>query len=208
MTQVFISYSRRDLAFVEQLAADLQAAGLEVWYDLSNLQGGSRWSRAIEKAIRDSQYVLVVLSPDSVASTWVEEEFLYASELGKKIVPLFYKKCALPFGYRTLHFIDVQEDRYKQKFNEILRALGVKPIVEDETISKDDFPPGWNEDPPGWKDILPPPPSKTKSISTKSKDKQRKPEKSKPKVEKSGSNRNLVQFRWIIISVVFMGLFF
>ena len=33
--QVFISYSRRDLAFVEGLAADLQAAGLDVWYDLS-----------------------------------------------------------------------------------------------------------------------------------------------------------------------------
>jgi len=38
--QVFISYSRRDLAFVEGLAADLQAAGLDVWYDLSGLEGG------------------------------------------------------------------------------------------------------------------------------------------------------------------------
>ncbi len=44
MTQVFISYiSRRDLAFVEQLAADLKAAGLDVWYDLSGLEGGERW---------------------------------------------------------------------------------------------------------------------------------------------------------------------
>ena len=38
MTQVFISYSRKDLAFVEQLAADLKAAGLDVWYDLSGLE--------------------------------------------------------------------------------------------------------------------------------------------------------------------------
>ena len=75
MTQVFISYSRRDLAFVEQLAADLQAAGLDVWYDLSGLEGGARWSIEIEKGIRDSQYVLVVLSPDSVASEWVEREY-------------------------------------------------------------------------------------------------------------------------------------
>ena len=36
-SQVFISYSRRDLAFVEGLAADLQTAGLDVWYDLSGL---------------------------------------------------------------------------------------------------------------------------------------------------------------------------
>jgi len=40
--QVFISYSRRDLAFVEQLAADLKAAGLDVWHDMSRLEGGAR----------------------------------------------------------------------------------------------------------------------------------------------------------------------
>jgi len=34
MTKVFISYSRKDLDFVECLAKDLEAAGLEVWYDL------------------------------------------------------------------------------------------------------------------------------------------------------------------------------
>jgi hypothetical protein len=43
MTQVFISYSRRDLDFVEGLAADLGAAGLDVWYDLSGLEGGARF---------------------------------------------------------------------------------------------------------------------------------------------------------------------
>ena len=128
MTQVFISYSRKDLAFVEQLASDLEDAGLNVWYDLSDLEGGSRWSKEIEKAIRESQYVLVVLSPDSVASKWVEEEFLFAGELKKKIIPLFYRQCDIPFGYRTLHFIDIQRNKYQRNFGEISRALGGKSI--------------------------------------------------------------------------------
>ena len=130
MAQVFISYSRKDLDFIEQLASDLKETGLSVWYDLSGLDGGARWSREIEKAIRASQYVLVVLSPDSVASKWVEEEFLYASELDKKIVPLFYRQCSLPFGYRTLHFVNVQGDNYRQNFGEILRALDTEPVVQ------------------------------------------------------------------------------
>jgi hypothetical protein len=54
MAQVFISYSRKDLSFVEQLAADLKNAGYEVWYDVSGLRGGSRWRFEIENAIRNS----------------------------------------------------------------------------------------------------------------------------------------------------------
>jgi len=135
MTQVFISYSRRDLDFVEQLAADLKDAGLDVWYDLSGLEGGARWSREIEKAIRASQYVLVVLSPDSVASEWVEREFLLANNLGKKVIPLFYKQCNLPLAYLTLHYIDVQGVNYKRKFGEILRALDVKSISSAEKLA-------------------------------------------------------------------------
>jgi formylglycine-generating enzyme required for sulfatase activity len=128
--QVFISYSRRDLAFVEQLAADLQAAGLDVWYDLSGLEGGSRWRIEIEKAIRASQYVIVVLSPDSVASEWVEREYLFTNNLGKKIVPLLYKPCDLPMYYLNVHYIDVQGTNYQQNFDEILNALDLKPVVQ------------------------------------------------------------------------------
>ena len=64
MTQVFISYSRRDLDFVEQLAADLQAAGLDVWYDLSELKGGDDWAEEIQAAIDSSDKFIIVISPE------------------------------------------------------------------------------------------------------------------------------------------------
>ena len=81
MAQVFISYSRKDISFVEQLVADLRNTGLDVWYDVSSLRGGSRWRIEIENAIKNSQFFIVVLSPDSMASEWVEREFLLASKL-------------------------------------------------------------------------------------------------------------------------------
>ena len=128
MTKVFISYSRKDLDFVEELASDLQDVGFNVWYDLSGLEGGSRWSQEIEKAIRTSDHVIMVISPDSITSKWVEEEFLLAGELKKNIIPLHYRKSGIPFGYRTLHFINIQGKQYKQNFHQITRALGVRSL--------------------------------------------------------------------------------
>jgi eukaryotic-like serine/threonine-protein kinase len=127
MTQVFISYSRKDLVFVERLAKDLQAAGLEVWYDLSGLDGGTRWGREIQAAIQKSQIFVVVLSPNSIDSERVEKEFMYANSLKRKIIPLLYEPCETPMWFINLHFIDVQGDNYDRHFWVILKAMGVRP---------------------------------------------------------------------------------
>jgi Tol biopolymer transport system component len=124
MAQIFISYSRKDLSFVEQLAADLRDAGYEVWYDVSGLRGGSRWRFEIENAIRNSEFAIFVLSPNSIASEWVEREFLFSSNLKRKLIPLMYQPCELPLSYLNLNYIDVHGDNYKRSFNEILEALG------------------------------------------------------------------------------------
>jgi formylglycine-generating enzyme required for sulfatase activity len=126
MTQIFISYSRKDLTFIEHLAADLGKYGLDTWYDLSDLEGGSRWNMEIQKAIKDSQYVLVVLSPDSIASEWVDDEVTFARTLKKKIIPLYYRPCKeLGLVYVNLNYIDIQGEKYQANFEKILRALNV-----------------------------------------------------------------------------------
>ena len=127
MAQIFISYSRKDLAFVEQLAADLKNAGYDAWYDVSGLRGGSRWRFEIENAIKASQFAIFVLSPNSIASEWVEREFLYCSNRKRKLIPLMYQACELPLSYLNLNYIDVEGDNYKRNFPEVLRALGGQP---------------------------------------------------------------------------------
>ncbi len=124
MTQVFISYSRRDLPFVEHLAKDLKAAGLDVWYDLSGLEGGQRWGSEIQNAILQSQYFLIVLSSHSVGSEWVEKEFMYAHNLGRKIVPILHKDCEPPMWVSNLHFIDMRTGSYKTHLSDLLSVLG------------------------------------------------------------------------------------
>jgi formylglycine-generating enzyme required for sulfatase activity len=135
MPHLFISYSRVDLTFVERLAVDLKSAGFDVWYDVSNLGGGSRWNKAIEQAIRDSQYVIVILSSDSVASQWVDDEVSFARTLKKKIVPLYYRPCDLGLMYVNLNWIDIQGGKYKINFDKVLNALDVKFSITPKSVS-------------------------------------------------------------------------
>ena len=125
MPQVFISYSRKDLAFVRKLASDLQTAGLEVWWDLSEIKGGDEWERKIAEAIKQSRYMIVVLTPDGVESRWVRKEYLRAEQTGLKILPLHYKTCEMPLALQDLQPIDASDGEYPACLPEILQALEV-----------------------------------------------------------------------------------
>lgn len=126
MTQIFIAYSLVDRNFVQKLAMDLEEAGLSVWYDVSRLEGGAHWRAEIEKSIRDSQYMVVVMSPESVESEWVEREFLFASNLGLKIIPVIHYPCEIPLNYINLQYIDLQGGMYERNFGSLLKALNVQ----------------------------------------------------------------------------------
>ncbi len=141
MDRVFISYSRKDLSFVKQVVADLKKAGLDVWYDVSSIRGGSRWRVEIEKAIKKSLFVLVVLSPDSMTSQWVEREFLFASNLKRKIIPIMYRPCELSLDYLDLNYIDVQDGKYPQNLKELLKALSADDTATDSPASEVKKPP-------------------------------------------------------------------
>ena len=127
MSQVFISYSRLDIEFVEQLVADLRASGFNVWYDLSGLEGGTQWGSEIQKAIENSQFFILVLSPNSLKSKWVQREFLFAENCNIKVIPLQYQPCPLPMWLMDLQLIDMQGRNYKSGLARLLKALGVMP---------------------------------------------------------------------------------
>jgi len=127
MTQVFISYSRKDIEFVERLVGDLQSAGFTAWYDLSGLEGGTQWGTEIQNAIENSQYFLVVVSPNSLNSKWMQREFLFAESCDLKVIPLQYLPCRLPMWLLDLQLIDLQGRNYDSNFERLLKALGWQP---------------------------------------------------------------------------------
>ena len=117
MTQVFISYSRRDIRFVEKLAKDVEGKGYDVWFDLTDLEGGDRWAQGIQDGIKESEYFVIVVSTNSIKSEWVEKEFLYASNQGLKIIPILFDDCEadIPIWLLNIQYIDMRVKRYYQK---------------------------------------------------------------------------------------------
>ena len=137
MAQIFISYSRKDIGFVRKLAGDLEKAGYDVWWDLTDLRGGDDWPRVIPAAIESSQYVIVVLSPNSVISDWVEKEYMQALSLRKKIIPIMLASSRVPFALNTINYIDFTGEDYAASLNSLLSTLGYAgqmPVVPRLTL--------------------------------------------------------------------------
>jgi hypothetical protein len=124
MQQIFISYSRKDINFVRKLAGDLEKAGYDVWWDLTDLRGGDDWVRVIPAAIESSAFFLVVLSPHAVASDWVRKEYTQALSLRKKVIPLMLARTRVPFSLNTINYVDFTGDDYAASLNSLLTALG------------------------------------------------------------------------------------
>jgi hypothetical protein len=70
----FISYSSADEDFCRRLHGRLQDAGLRVWFAPHDIQGGRKLHEQIDQAIRVYDKLLLVLSPHSMQSPWVEFE--------------------------------------------------------------------------------------------------------------------------------------
>jgi hypothetical protein len=124
MAQIFISYSRKDIGFVHKLAGDLEKAGYDVWWDLTDLRGGDDWLRVIPAAIESSDYFLVVLSPNSAVSDWVKKEYTQALGLRKKLIPIMLTRSSVPFALNTINYVDFTSDDYAVNFQNLLDALG------------------------------------------------------------------------------------
>jgi hypothetical protein len=98
---IFLSHNKEDKEFVRRLADDLQRAGVTAWVDEAEIRIGDSIIRKIQEGILGSEYLGVVLSPNSVSSRWVQEELnsvmnLQITGRGKTVLPLLYQPCEIP----------------------------------------------------------------------------------------------------------------
>src|SRR5689334_1988651 len=94
MPDVFISYSRRDKAFVEKLVTALDEKKRDVWVDFEDIPFAAEWWEEIQKGIESSESAIFVISPDYLASEVCGLEVNYVHKNKKRIVPIVFQKPA------------------------------------------------------------------------------------------------------------------
>ena len=111
---VFMSYSRKDEAVMRRVATFLRKQGISVWVDNEKLVPGTPiWEEEIEKAIRGSSAVIVILSPDSKNSVWVRREISFAEQYRKRIFPVMVagdEDSSITLRLITNQYVDIRKD--------------------------------------------------------------------------------------------------
>lgn len=109
-TSVFVShaYDEAELAWSREFVQELERLGVRVWFDETSLRPGDEIGEAIEKALRESDWVLLVVSSKSVHRPNLLFELGAALTMGKRVIAVVSKDmdpAQLPSPLRTRRFI-------------------------------------------------------------------------------------------------------
>jgi hypothetical protein len=129
--RIFVSHSHQDNDFGMQLVQDLRHAvgGREesVWYDTAGgLHVGDEWWRVIRQEMEQRPIVIVIVSPDSMASDFVNKELDMAVLEDKQIIPVLYRPCRVRIDHTRLQYVSfVAPTPYGEALQELLQTLGL-----------------------------------------------------------------------------------
>lgn len=105
MADIFLSYAREDEQQAQQIAHQLEATGLTVWWD-RKIPAGMTWRQVIERSLNEMGCMVVLWSRSSVASTWVNEE-AEEGRVREKLVPVLIDAVVPPLGFRGIQAADL-----------------------------------------------------------------------------------------------------
>ncbi|MET0068757.1 MAG: toll/interleukin-1 receptor domain-containing protein [Candidatus Thiodiazotropha sp.] len=153
MTDVFISYSRKDTDFVDSLIAFLDQQQVSFFRDTKDLPPAVIWRDELRNAIIDADNLLFIISPDSVDSEYCRMELEFAAEHNKRLIPLQYRftdQAALPqqlSKWQTLVFDGSARD---QALNDTLKVIRQEREWHKQGSDYLRRAENWHTDPEAW----------------------------------------------------------
>src|SRR5579863_7194628 len=96
-TKIFISYSRKDTAFVNRVEEALKARNFHPLIDRSDIYIFEDWWQRIKNLIVEADTVVFVLSPDYVSSETCKKEIEFAASRNKRLAPIEFRATDCKF---------------------------------------------------------------------------------------------------------------
>jgi hypothetical protein len=110
---VFLSYSRKDQAYVQALTDYLENEGLSVWV-ADRIDHSDRWWQTIRENIHKCAAIMVVMTPDSRDSGSVIREITFADMIDKPVFPLLLGGNCFPL-FENQQYHDVRDGSMPSK---------------------------------------------------------------------------------------------
>jgi len=86
--RLFLSYSRRNTDFVDELIISVESYGFDVQFDRADLFPGEPWEPRLRGLISEADTTVCVLSNEWLASGECIKELKIALELGRRVIPV------------------------------------------------------------------------------------------------------------------------
>ena len=130
MPSAFISYSSGDREFVERLVNDLKNSGKQVWWDSWEIKVGDSITKKINEGINRNDYLVLILSPNSLRSSWVQKELSAGlmRELQTRnvvVLPVLIADCDIPTLIADKRYADFRIS-YERGLADLLPAIQAK----------------------------------------------------------------------------------
>ena len=110
MGHIFISYSHKDTTYAHGLAAHLRNMGFDIWMD-ERLDYGSQWPHEIQNHLDSCDAFILIMTPRSFVSDWVQSELQRAKRKAKPVFPLLLDGGEPWLSVESIQYYDVRDGR-------------------------------------------------------------------------------------------------
>lgn len=136
MANIFISYSRKDEKFARQLAKSLSDLGADVWIDVDDIPAGMKWSTAIQQGLDVCDAGIVIITPTSMASHNVEDEWQYILDNKKPLIPILLQQTKIHFQLSRVQYVRFDNRPFDEALADLVHQFALKSIMLDKPSPK------------------------------------------------------------------------
>jgi len=144
--QAFLSHSSDDKALATTIERLLRDEAVAVWFDRLELRPGDSLLKKIGEGISSSDFLLVLVTDNSMRSAWVEKEIEIAltqeiNGKGPKVIPLLHKGCEIPAILADKYYVTI--DEHANGAREIIPAIFRDSYIFDISLNAEEL--GYDE---------------------------------------------------------------